>query len=51
MAVINVLGTAPDPTTGYGPGHIARLKEVSEKYGTQQVLQTVQGDGFLLRKV
>ena len=40
-----------DPITGYGAEHIARLKEESKKYDAQQVFQTLQGDGFLLRKV
>lgn len=40
-----------DPITGYGPEHIARLKEVSKKYDAQQVFQSLQGDGFLLRKL
>ncbi|PKY01601.1 hypothetical protein P168DRAFT_321182 [Aspergillus campestris IBT 28561] len=42
---------AQDPLTGYGAQHIARMKEVSRKYDAEQVFQTLQGDGFLLRKV
>ncbi|KUI73940.1 Bifunctional solanapyrone synthase [Cytospora mali] len=39
------------PLSKYGEANIATLKSVSRKYDPDQVFQTLQNDGFLLRNV
>ena len=48
---LNNATATQDPIGGYGPEAVRRLAEVSRKYDPGQVFQTLQNNGFLLRKV
>lgn len=39
------------PIATYGEANIAKLKAIALKYDPKQVFQTLQNDGFLLRKI
>jgi hypothetical protein len=40
-----------NPLASYGSENLARLVEVSQKYDSKRVFQTLQNDGFLLSKL
>ncbi|ROW00903.1 hypothetical protein VPNG_08257 [Cytospora leucostoma] len=40
-----------NPIATYGKAHVEKIKGVARKYDSDQVFQTLQHDGFLLRKV
>ncbi|ROV92195.1 hypothetical protein VMCG_09279 [Cytospora schulzeri] len=40
-----------NPMATYGAANIAKLKAIALKYDPEQVFQTLQNDGFLLRKI
>ncbi|KAH6701360.1 hypothetical protein BKA61DRAFT_561607 [Leptodontidium sp. MPI-SDFR-AT-0119] len=40
-----------NPLASYGVENVAKLVQISQKYDTEQIFQTLQNDGFLLSKL